>query len=93
MTCAIAQAQKDKRVAVIAAGQSNLHFHSGSFDLLGYHQGQPVSDPVAAIAALPESHPYHRLGSSWQCKHVSYLLRLVCVRRATLITIISVSHQ
>ena len=63
MTCAIAQAQKGKRVAVIAAGQSNLHFHSGSFDLLGYHQGQPVSDPVAAIAALPESHPYHRLGN------------------------------
>jgi glycerol-3-phosphate dehydrogenase subunit B len=62
MTCAIAQAQKGKRVAVIAAGQSNLHFHSGSFDLLGYQQGQPVSDPVTAIAALPESHPYHRLG-------------------------------
>lgn len=63
MTCAIAQAQKSKRVAVIAAGESNLHFHSGSFDLLGYQQGQPVSDPVAAIAALPESHPYHRLGN------------------------------
>ena len=62
MTCAIAQAQKGKRVAVIAAGQSNLHFHSGSFDLLGYQQGQPVCDPVTAIAALPESHPYHRLG-------------------------------
>ena len=62
MTCAIAQAQKGKRVAVVTAGESNLHFHSGSFDLLGYQQGQPVCDPVTAIAALPESHPYHRLG-------------------------------
>ncbi len=61
MACAIAQAQKGKRVAVIAAGESSLHFHSGSFDLLGFQQGQPVADPLAAIAALPESHPYHRL--------------------------------
>lgn len=51
-----------QQVAVITAGESTLHFNGGSLDLLGYDlQGQPVEEPLKAIADLPESHPYHRV--------------------------------
>lgn len=63
LTCGIALAKAGQRVAVVAAGQSSLLFASGSFDLLGYDaQGAPVTNPVEAIKALPEGHPYNKVG-------------------------------
>lgn len=63
LTCGIALAKAGQRVAVVAAGQSSLLFASGSFDLLGYDaQGIPVTNPVEAIKALPEGHPYKKVG-------------------------------
>ena len=63
LTCGIALAQAGQRVAIVATGQSSLHFASGSFDLLGYDsEGKAVENPVEAINALPESHPYKKVG-------------------------------
>lgn len=59
----IALAKAGRRVAIIAAGQSTLHFGSGSFDLLGYDsEGAVVNHPLDAIPSLPEKHPYKKVG-------------------------------
>lgn len=63
LTCGIALAQAGQRVAIVATGQSSLHFASGSFDLIGYDsEGKAVENPMEAINALPESHPYKKVG-------------------------------
>lgn len=62
LTAGISLAKKQKRVAVIAAGQSTLHFNSGSLDLLGYdNDGNEAVNPLEAIKTLPEGHPYHKV--------------------------------
>ena len=63
LLCGIALAREGRHVAVIAAGQSTLHFSSGSFDILGYDaDGQVVTSPFEAIKQLEASHPYHLVG-------------------------------
>lgn len=63
LTCGIALAKAGQNVAVVSAGQSNLHFSSGSFDLVGYNDGQAVKDPFKALEQMPETHPYHKIGN------------------------------
>ncbi len=59
----ITLAKAGHNVAIIAAGQSTLHFGSGSFDLLGYDaQGEVVHEPFEAIKQLDEVHPYKKVG-------------------------------
>ena len=53
LTCGIALAKKGKNVAMVYGGQSNLHFNSGSFDLIGYNDGKEVADPTQAAGQLP----------------------------------------
>lgn len=63
LLCGIALAREGRHVATIAAGQSTLHFSSGSFDILGYDaDGQVVTSPFEAIKQLEASHPYHLVG-------------------------------
>lgn len=63
LLCGIALAREGRHVAAIAAGQSTLHFSSGSFDILGYDaDGQVVTSPFEAIKQLEASHPYHFVG-------------------------------
>lgn len=63
LLCGIALAREGRHVAAIAAGQSTLHFSSGSFDILGYDaDGQVVTSPFEAIRQLEASHPYHLVG-------------------------------
>ena len=63
LTCGIALAKGGQRVAVIGAGQSTLHFNSGSISLLGYDtEGNTVASPLEAMEQLPATHPYHRVG-------------------------------
>ena len=63
LTCGIALAEAGKQVAIVSAGQSNLHFNSGSFDLVGYHNGEEVKNPLTALGQLSENHPYHKLSN------------------------------
>lgn len=63
LTAGIALAEAGQRVAIVSSGQSALHFSSGSMDLLGYDaEHRPLSNPLEGMAALPETHPYTRVG-------------------------------
>lgn len=64
LVCGIKLAKAGKKCAIVSSGQSALHFSSGSFDLLSsLENGEKVDSPVAAIAKLPECHPYSLLGA------------------------------
>lgn len=66
LSCAIRCAEAGLKTAVIAAGQSALHFSSGSIDVLSrLPDGQPVANPFAAFDTLKiqsPDHPYSKLG-------------------------------
>lgn len=64
LTAAIALAEAGQKVTVVSAGQSTLHFGSGSFGLLGYDaEGQEVSRPLEVIGSLDEKHLYNKVGA------------------------------
>ncbi len=50
-------ALRGQNVAIVSAGQSALHFSSGSFELYGESE-----NPLEGIARLPEEHPYRKIG-------------------------------
>ena len=62
LTCGIRLAEQGKKCAIVSSGQSAIHFFSGSFDLLGKVNGEEVVNPLESMHALPEKHPYQRLG-------------------------------
>lgn len=71
LTAGIDLTANGKRVAIISAGQSSLHFSSGSFELLGYDRhGVPVERPLDAIGQLDADHPYRRIGMDSIMKNV-----------------------
>ena len=53
----IAAADAGQRCLIISAGQSALHFFSGSFELYGCE-----GNPLEAIAGVGKEHPYSKLG-------------------------------
>lgn len=62
LMCAISLQKGGQRCAVVSAGQSALHFSSGSFDLLNrLPDGSEVRHPADAVPLLAESHPYRKL--------------------------------
>ena len=62
LSCGIKLAKEGQRCAIISAGQSALHFFSGSLDLLGYIDGYAVEHPIDALDRLAPSHPYTTIG-------------------------------
>lgn len=63
LVSAIESQRSGRKTAIISAGQSALHFWSGSFEFLGSHAGKTVSDkPLEVAAGLPDSHPYKKIG-------------------------------
>lgn len=68
LTAAISLAEAGRHTAVIAAGQSSLHFSSGAFGLLGNIDGQTVTNPVNELDRLDPSHPYRRIGTDRMLK-------------------------
>ncbi len=64
LVCGIRLQKAGKKCAIISAGQSAMHFSSGTFDLLGrMPDGKPVEKPLEAIGDLNENHPYRVLGA------------------------------
>ena len=63
LACGIRLQKKGFKCAIISAGQSALHFSSGSFELLNrLPDGTAVKNPVEAVAKLDASHPYKKIG-------------------------------
>lgn len=63
LTAGIALSKAGKKVVIISAGQNSLHFHSGSFDLLGYTpNGEIVDKPLDGMQTLGVNHPYVKIG-------------------------------
>ena len=63
LACGISLAKRGKRVTIVASGQSTMLFNGGSMEMLGYVDGKAVEKPLEAIASLPESHPYRKIGA------------------------------
>jgi glycerol-3-phosphate dehydrogenase subunit B len=63
LACGISLAKRGQRVAIVASGQSTLLFNGGSMELLGHVDGKAVTNPLEAIATLPECHPYSKIGA------------------------------
>lgn len=63
LTCGIRLQNRGFKCAIVSAGQSALHFSSGSFDLLNeLPDGTPVTNPEKAIESLDKKHPYAKIG-------------------------------
>ena len=70
LVCGIKLQKAGKKCAIVSAGQSAMHFSSGTFDLLGRLQdGTPVEAPIEAMKSLPAEHPYSILGTDMVKKY------------------------
>lgn len=64
LVCGIRLQESGRNCAIVSAGQSALHFSSGSFDLLGrMPDGREVSNPLEAVGELGPTHPYAWVGA------------------------------
>lgn len=62
LMCGISLQKSGVKCAIISAGQSALHFSSGSFDLLNtLPDGTAVINPVESVSKLAANHPYSKL--------------------------------
>ena len=72
LICGIRLQKAGHKTAIISAGQSVMHFSSGTFDLLNrMPDGTPVENPLKAIDALPETHPYKKIGAANVMKYAA----------------------
>jgi glycerol-3-phosphate dehydrogenase subunit B len=60
LTAAYTAAKAGLQVKIIAKGLGALHWSAGTVDVLGYLPGdeKPVQQPLTALNALPDGHPY-----------------------------------
>lgn len=64
LVCGLRLQKAGQKCAIISAGQSAMHFSSGTFDLLGrMPDGTAVEKPLEAVRNLDESHPYTIIGA------------------------------
>lgn len=70
LLCGIRLQKAGKKCAIISAGQSAMHFSSGTFDLLDrLPDGTPVAEPLKEMDSLPPAHPYKVLGKESVTKY------------------------
>ena len=63
LVCGIRLQKEGRKCLIVSAGQNALHFSSGAFGLLGkLPDGTEVADPLSAMASLPQTHPYSKIG-------------------------------
>lgn len=63
LVCGIESAKSGRKTAIVSAGQSALHFWSGSFEFLCHENSrQVIEDPLGRAAGLPDDHPYKKIG-------------------------------
>lgn len=63
LMAAIVASGQGKRVTLLSRGCGSLNIGSGCVDVLGYVNGQAVEgQPLDALDALPERHPYRLVG-------------------------------
>lgn len=79
LTAGISLSRAGHSVAIISAGQSALHFGSGTFELLSAVGGKEVSDPMKAIPGLPSAHPYSKIGYEAVSRLVTHVKPLMAV--------------
>lgn len=73
LVCGIRLQKAGISCAIVSAGQSALHFSSGTFDLLGrMPDGTEVEEPMKAIGNLDPGHPYSVIGAENVARHASY---------------------
>ncbi len=72
LVCGLRLQKAGKKCAIISAGQSAMHFSSGTFDLLGrLPDGTTVENPLEALDALDETHPYSVIGKENVAKYAA----------------------
>ena len=59
-----------KSVIIVSAGQSALHFSSGSMGLYSHHDGEDVVHPLDHLDSLAENHPYTKIGGREKVKNL-----------------------
>lgn len=64
LTAAAAAVRSGKSVTVLAKGAGTVAFGGGVIDLLGYVDGEPVTNPLEGVRRLPEGHPYVMAGTN-----------------------------
>ncbi len=80
LMAAIVACSRGKRVTLLSSGCGSLSIGSGCVDVLGYANGRPVEgNPLDALDALPERHPYRLVGRDGVAQALA-LLRDVCAR-------------
>ncbi len=80
LMAAIVACSRGKRVTLLSRGCGSLSIGSGCVDVLGYANGRPVEgNPLDALDALPERHPYRLVGRDGVAQALA-LLRDVCAR-------------
>lgn len=63
LVAGIESARSGRKTAIVSAGQSALHFWSGSFEFLCHAGGKTVIEsPLTEAEKLDESHPYRKIG-------------------------------
>lgn len=73
LVCGIRLQKEGKKCLIVSAGQNALHFSSGAFGLLGkLPDGKAVAEPLSAIAELPETHPYAKLGAAKVSEYAAF---------------------
>ena len=80
LMAAIVACSRGKRVTLLSRGCGSLSIGSGCVDVLGYANGRPVEgNPLDALDALPERHPYRLVGRDGVAQALAQL-RDVCAR-------------